>query len=834
MKGCKTTTLVATLLLTACAGPIQFERAVGTGKYPPLPMTAPIELAKRVSDLPPPTTVLGQLRLRPTHQSSPQGKAEEDLLDAAGHYGCDAIAVVEEIRVDAKGQKNKEGPEYQWVAACVRTGKAEVVAMAAGSRPEASPAERERQRLLAEAEQARKEAERASARAEEKERQAQMALEAAEKDRQRQAVATAELEKKHKEAEEERRRREAEQAEREKKRKEAEATDRAKKEAEARQKKEAESADKERKKQQAADDKARKDAEAKQKKQAEADEKARKDAEAKQKRDGEAAQKARAEAEAKQKREAEAQKLAAEKAKKDGDAQKQAAEKAKRDAEAAEKAKKEAEAADKAKREAEAKRAEDAKRTADAERAKKEAEDRQREAEKAEAEEKARAEAEEKARREPDGKKGKQKVVDWRPRYEAAQRDGGEAAWLDALGVMPDGDEADKAYESLQKSAKAHATAWLQLDPPQLAADEVDIAAPLDAAQVKKDLTEADATTARFLAPREVVIPWVLRNPTKQPVVVEVHAGPMHTSRMLEAGGQASGNWRTACVPMGPPLRSKVGLVLQYRYSCDLAKTGAHLASVRPARRELAVDKRAAESETSPESLARVWSAVPNTRLADLQLAALNEGFRKRAEDLSIITSKVTADKLVPGQPTSIKVEFKSTANRDVTAVFDVGSGRDERLLVPKRGAAEVRLVVPAGAPTEVRIKGLLPKLRAADWLVGDWVFQGVHLVILPTDKGLMAFALEPGAGEDVPPRLWPMAVDVGGSEANWQAELPGLFALALLADKTPAACETRCAVQMRARFIDQDQYILGAGRVLVVEVQVADRKGTFKLAADY
>ncbi|MBI5609683.1 MAG: hypothetical protein HY902_12495 [Deltaproteobacteria bacterium] len=834
MNGFKTIVLAATSLLAACAGPIQFERAVGTGKYPPLPMTAPIELAKRVSDLPPPTTVLGQLRLRPTHQSSPQGKAEEDLLDAAGHYGCDAIAVVEEIRVDAKGQKNKEGPDYQWVAACVRTGKAEVVALAAGARPEGSPAERERQRLLSEAEQARKEAERASSRAEDKERQAQLALEAAEKDRQRQAVAAAELEKKHKEAEEERRRREAEQAEREKKRKEAEATDKAKKENEARLKKEAEAAEKERKKQQAAEEKARKEAEAKQKKQAEADEKARKEAEAKRKKEGDAAQKARADAEAKQKREAETQKQASEKAKRDGEAQKLAAERAKKDAEAAEKAKKEAEAADRAKRDAEAKRAEEAKRAADAERAKKEAEDRQREAEKAEAEEKARAEAEEKARREPEGKKGKQKVVDWRPRYEAAQRDGGEAAWLEALGVMPDGDEADKGYEALQKAAKAHANAWLQLEPAQLAADEVDIAAPLDAAQVKKDLGEADATTARFLAPREVIIPWVLKNPTKQPVVVEVHAGPQHMSRALEPGGQASGSWRTACSPLGPPLRSKVGLVLQYRYSCDLAKTGAHLASVRPARRELAVDKRAVDSETSPEALAKVWSAVPNTRLADLQLLALNEGFRKRAEDLSVLTSKVTAEKLVPGQPVSIKVELRSTANRDVTAVFDVGGGRDERLLVPKRGLAEVRLVVPAGAPTDVRIKGLLPKLRAADWLVGDWVFQGVHLVILPTDKGLMAFALEPGAGEDVPPRLWPMAVDVGSSDATWQGELPGLFALALLADKTPAACESRCSVQMRARFIDQDQYILGAGRVLILDVQVADRKGSFKLAADY
>jgi hypothetical protein len=829
MRTSKSPLVLATLLLTSCAGPIQFERAVGTGKYPPLPMTAPIELARRVNDLPQPTTVLGQLRLRPTHLSGSQGKAEEDLLDAAGRYGCDAIAAVDEVRVDAKGQKSKDGPDYQWVAQCVRTGKAEVVAMAAGGRPEASPAERERQRLLSEAEQARKEAERASARAEEKERQAQVALEAAEKDRQRQAVATAELEKKHKEVEEERRRREVDVAERDKRRKEADASDRAKREAEARQKKDVEAADKERKRQQAADDKARKDAEAKQKKQAEA--------EAKQKKDAEAAQKARVEAEAKQKKDAEAQKLAAEKAKKETEAQRQAADKSKKEGDAqrlaAEKAKKDAEAADKAKKDAEV--AERAKRDADAERAKKEAEERQREAEKAEAEDKARADAEERAKKEADsgGKKGK-KAVDWRPRFEVAQRDGGEAAWLEALVVMPDGEEADKGYDALQKAAKTHSSAWLQLDPPQLSADEADVAPQLDAAQVKKDLTEADATMARFSAPREVLIPWVLRNPTKQPVVVELHAGPQHTSRTVEAGGQVAGNWRTACVPLGPPLRSKVGLVLQYRYGCDLSKTGAHLASVRPAKRELAIDKRAADAETSPEVIAKVWTAVPNTRLADLQLLALTESFRKRADDVTVLTAKVSADKLVPGQPTSVKVEVRSSANRDLTAVFDIGTGRDERLVVPRKATAEVRLSLPAGASTEVRIKGVLPKLRSADWLVGDWAFQGVHLVILPTDKGLTAFAVEPGAGEDAPPRLWAMPIDLSSADGTWQAELPGLFALALLADKTPAACESRCTVQMRARFMEQDQYILGAGRVLVVDVQVADRKGTFKLATDY
>jgi uncharacterized membrane protein len=40
--------------------------------------------------------------------------------------------------------------------------------------------------------------------------------------------------------------------------------------------------------------------------------------------------------------------------------------------------------------------------------------------------------------------------------------------------------------------------------------------------------------------------------------------------------------------------------------------------------------------------------------------------------------------------------------------------------------------------------------------------------------------------------------------------------------------------VQLRAKFAEQDQYIVGAGRVLAVEVVVPGRSGSFKLSADF
>jgi uncharacterized membrane protein len=65
-------------------------------------------------------------------------------------------------------------------------------------------------------------------------------------------------------------------------------------------------------------------------------------------------------------------------------------------------------------------------------------------------------------------------------------------------------------------------------------------------------------------------------------------------------------------------------------------------------------------------------------------------------------------------------------------------------------------------------------------------------------------------------------------------ATLPGWFAVALFTDKAPAACEHQCQVQLRAKFAEQDQYIVGAGRVLAVEVVVPGRSGSFKLSADF
>lgn len=827
------------MAVAGCGSTVQFERALGSGRYPAMPGNAAIAMATDIASLPQPTVVLGELRLAATKGSTPQGRAEELLLDVAGRYGCDAIAEVRQERVDAYGTKtgNPDADmEYQWAAKCVRTAKAEAIALAASPRPRAAAArpavntaEIEQKKLVAEAEKARKDAERLAALAAEKEKQAKVAAEAAEKERiriEKAEKARLEAERKRREAEEEQRRREAEQAERERKRKEAEAEDRAKKEAEERARKEAEAADKELRKKEAEIDKARKDAEEKARKYAELTEaerkrkeaaagKARKDAEDRARKDAEAA----AEKERKH-REAEAQKQAKADAKKAGD-------QAKRDAEV--KAKQEAD--DKARKEVE-----DAARKEAEDRARREAEDKARK----EAEDKARQVAEDRARREADAaarKTGKGtkdgKVVDWKVRFDAAGAEDTETSWLELLGAMPDGEDSDRAFERLQHAARARAGAWLSLDAAKVAGDEIEAAPVGDPGQLKRELAEAGATTSRFLVPREYAQGWTLRNPTRHPVVVDLRTATGRIVKLLDAGATASGTWKAPCPPLGPPLRSKVGLVLEYRFGCDMARNAPRLGAVRPARRDLAIDRKAGDPEASPETVARLWTANPATRLADVHLWAVEDAMRRRSDEVAQVSGKVAQGERTAAGGQAIKVELRNNSARDLTVIFEVGTGRDERLTVAHKSTESIRLELPPGKAPELHLKGVVPKLRSLDWLVGLWSFQGVSLVILPGQSGLQAWAVEPAAGDDASPKLHAFAVRLLGTEVVLEAEPPGLVALALFADKTPAACDKRCALAVKIKLTDQDRFIAGAGRVLLAVVEIPGKTGTFEFNAD-
>ncbi|MSQ83267.1 MAG: hypothetical protein EXR77_10315 [Myxococcales bacterium] len=860
--------LVLALILASCGSAVQFERTLGTGRYPAMPASAPIAMAEDVDALPQPAVILGELRLRSTRTTTQQGRAEELLLDIAGSYGCDAIAAVVEERVDVAGKKTAtpdEDKEFQWVAKCVRTAKAEMIALATTPgrhrqappvAPQVSAAEREQRKLVAEADKARKEAERAAAVASDKERKAKAAAETADKERHRLEKSEKgkdEAERKRREAEEEIRKREADQAERDRKRKEAEVEERAKRDEEDKARREAETAEKERKRKETQADQARRDAEEKARKYTElnekdrkkkeaAAEKSRKDAEAtaekdRKKREEQAQKSANADA---KKSEEQGKKFAEDRAKRDAEdkAKREADERAKRDGEdrarreTEERAKREAE--DKAKREAEEKvrreTEEKGKREAE-ERAKREAEDKARAA----SEEKSRKEAESAAKKAGKDAKGAGKAVDWKVRFDQAQAEDSEAAWLDLLGTMPDGEDNDRAFEKLQRVARNRSGAWLTTETPKIAAEESETAALGDPNQLKRELTDAGATMARFLAPKEYTQAWTLRNPTKQPVVIDLRTPTGRIVKFLEATATASGVIRGPCPPLGPPLRSKVGLVLEYRFGCDIAKVVPRLGLVRPAKRDLGVDRRASDPDPSLETIAKLWGANPGTRLADVHLLAVEEAMRRRGDEGNNITGKIhMLDRSSAAGPVPVRVELRNNSHRDLTVVFEVGTGREERSTVGHKSTESIKFELASGQTPELKIKATVPKLRSLDWLVGLWSFQGLALVVLPGPSGLLAWTVEPAAGDDAIPKLHGFAVRQNGSDIVFEAEPPGLVALSLFADKTPAACDKRCTVAIRVKLSDQDRYVAGAGRVLLVAVEIPGRTGTFEFSADH
>ena len=523
----------------------------------------------------------------------------------------------------------------------------------------------------------------------------------------------------------------------------------------------------------------------------------------------EAANKARAEAAAKevaQAKAAEAERLAAEEAKRAADA------KAKADKQAAEQASK---AADEAKAKADKQAADEAKKAADAKaKADKQAADEAKKA--ADAKAKADRQAAEDARKATEDKAKAEKQAAEEARKAATAKSEPEPA--PAVKPVP----------------APVAESWVQTELVSISAELVEVRPSGDTAAAERDRVAAGATQTRWVAPRDYVLRWQLRNPTKQPVALRVALPGGQVTRLLQAGAKSSGILTAPCKPDGVGQGSKVGAQWQVELACGTQLNGV-VQSVRSAQQEWATDKQALTDTPSLQAQARVWRAHPDTQLWDVLLAATNDLLRRRSEDPAAIVGRVLIERpLKAGVPTLAVVTLRNTTTRDLTVVFDVGTGRDERLLVAKQASVEARLPVPTGSTPILTYRGLLPALRSLDWLTGVWTFGGATLLLLPTPNGLQAVVLEPGLAPDAPAhaKIYPVAME--GQVAVLTGELPGLFVLALFGDKTPAACGERCSGTLRMPLLAQEGYVAGAGRALQVEVEAGGVRGVLQFAAEY
>lgn len=532
----------------------------------------------------------------------------------------------------------------------------------------------------------------------------------------------------------------------------------------------------------------------------------------------EAARKAKAEAAAQAKADAaEAARQRQEAAEAERKAKAEAAAKAKADAqEAAQQRKQAAEAEQKAKAEAAAKAKADAEEAA-----------RQRKLA-AEAEQKAQDEAAEKAKVEAERAAAAERVAASKAAARQAIEDRNSAALIDFLVQHPDAPEATAVHAALQTVAVEETANWLS--EVQCTPSKETAARRLPPPTLTADLAAAKVTTWRSRVARELQCSFAVRNPSPHAVLVELELAGNRTTRFLAPRQSGPVKQNLRCRPAAPASSVQDG-ALEVQWGCEAAGP-SRLIGVRPAAAELAVDKRAADPAAPLDVLAKVWQARPATRLGPAYAAAVSDRLRREQEDVSAVSGKATVlGKAAPDQNVPLRVEFRNLAPRDLTVLYTAGTGRDERLLLPKGGQQELTVQGRPGQNYEVQVTRILPKLRSLDWLWGSWQLGGARLVVLPDGKGgLLAFALVVDANAQ---RLAVVsAIQVEAGVLRWKASVDAGY-LAGLLPKVPAACAKQCEVQFSARLSDQDQYTPLGPRLLVVEVQAGDAKAVVKWAED-
>ncbi len=406
--------------------------------------------------------------------------------------------------------------------------------------------------------------------------------------------------------------------------------------------------------------------------------------------------------------------------------------------------------------------------------------------------------------------------------------DRNSAAQIDFLEQNPDAAESAAVFAALQVASVGESANWIsdvQCTPSKDFAPR-----RLPPASLAADLAAAKVTQWRSHVPKGLLCSFMVRNPSQHAVLIELDLAGNRTTRFLTARQSETVKQTLRCKPDTVTQTVQNG-VLDYHYGCATAGS-TRLAGVRPAAAELAVDKRAVDPTAPLEVLTKVWQTRPATRLGALYAAAVSDRLHREQEDVSQVTGKATLlGKPAPGQNVPIRVEFTSGAARDVTVLYTAGTGRDERLSLPKGGRQELTVLGRPEQSYEVQVARVLPKLRSVEWLWGSWQLGAARIVILPDGKGaLVAFPLVvDGTGVR---RAVPTAIDLAGGVAKWTAKLDAVWLAALLPN-LPASCKGECEAHFAAKLSDQEQYTVTGPRLLVVEVEVGGSVSVVKWLED-
>jgi hypothetical protein len=755
------------LSVAACAK-VEFVRKDGVNKAPALPGKLEVQLAESLEDVPPPAVVLGTLRLPPSANSLSQIEAEERFAAFAARFGCDTVVDVDATAINVqrvkktrtlgKGGKVKINSatttevHTQWVAQCVRSGKADERAVAAIKKAGGRISRSTAKRLSGST------ARRGSTSSNESKAPASSVAGAS--DATPAPVVKLDVRPMTQQQENEARAKARDEARRT-------ATARAKKRSKAEQ---AASTSHVNAQEQAKEGERRREIAAKraaEAKVAAAEEvryKAAKRAEAKA--NAAALKKQRAEAAAQRKKAAATAKKAAATAKKAAaEARAAAVEKRKQDKIAA---------ANKRKTDAAAAKVEKLRLAAQ---------------EKKDAQA-ARAKAAEQARLAAEAEK--KRIAD-----EAARN---------AAAIVKAFDDAEASKDPLKIAAAMHT------NPSH---------ARFQAAQDAMT-TAALARPQRWLvtnAPKakggRVTYSWTLKNPTGAPAVVRFEVAGMAHHALVRAGKSVKGK-------LTEP---------------KAAKTATRLLDVIVVTRELAIDRNAAARSPALETVADVWAKLPSTALTSIYLQRIDEYLAKHGAATTKIRGSVR-----PGRRPNkdayqpAKVSLSNGANRDVTVIYDAGTGRFERLLLRRGGKMSLTLMIPPDNKAKMEIKAVLPRLRSLDWLTGRWILGSAQLVFVPAGKGSVAgFVIHTPAAGAGPRRasVMPLVTKTAGTTVGCRGKTPSDFARSVFFDLPPCptgGCDTVLTVPLQK----QDEYDEAGGRSLHVDLQIGERNGKTRFTSTH
>ncbi|GEM_PF-6532062 len=351
------------------------------------------------------------------------------------------------------------------------------------------------------------------------------------------------------------------------------------------------------------------------------------------------------------------------------------------------------------------------------------------------------------------------------------------AAIADAIHAHPEHAKVPAANAALQKAALARVDQWLVAVAP---------------------------TKTRKGAARHG---WQATNPTKAPAVVFFEVAGQRLSTFLKGGKSAKGH-----VDVTPN-----------------TKGATRLLGVFVVTRELAIDKNAVLANAPLTAIAKVWTEAPDTPLTPVFLARISRTLASQNAATSSIRGSIRAKRRpAPDEYQPAKVSLKNTASRDVTVVYDAGTGRIERLLLKSRGSMSLTLMIPPEHKAALKVIAVLPRLRTLAWLSGDWSLGSARLVLLPAGKKqVAAFVIS-----TTEPRVIPLATTSDAKSVIAKGKVPDGFARTVFFDLS--GCENGCDATLTIPLAWQDKYNPKGGRTLRFKAAISSRNGTAKFVADY